>query len=168
MFRTTSVPLAAPPRLHRRARNEKCCPTAVPSHCCGIDSQQPPVNCKREEPRHGVQQRLWILVAEVCPGQEVGADRLQTVSSRLIRAQHQGCRLDRLLDDGNLALVDVNQFPRPFPSPSVPSPLPPEVLLRQCASFVHPGCTIAVLAVLGEDVKSGLRQAPFAAGPETV
>jgi len=31
-----------------------------------------------------------------------------------------------------------------------------------------PGCTIEVLAVLGEDIKSGLRQAPFAAGPETV
>jgi hypothetical protein len=28
--------------------------------------------------------------------------------------------------------------------------------------------TIEVLPVLGEDVKSGLRQAPFAAGPETV
>jgi hypothetical protein len=34
--------------------------------------------------------------------------------------------------------------------------------------FVQPGRTIQVLAVLREDVISGLRQAPFAAGPETV
>jgi hypothetical protein len=33
---------------------------------------------------------------------------------------------------------------------------------------VQPDCTTEVLPVLGEDVKSGLRQAPFAAGPETV
>jgi hypothetical protein len=43
-----------------------------------------------------------------------------------------------------------------------------EFLFRHLTGFVQPDCTIEVLPVLGEDVKSGLRQAPFAAGPETV
>ena len=96
---------------------------------------------------------------------------VQTVTARFARARHPRRRLDRLLDDWDLALIDleVDQLRRLlFLSRQFLLHLSPEVLLRQLSSFVQPGCTIEVLAVLGEDVKSGLRQAPFAAGPETV
>ena len=98
-----------------------------------------------------MQQDLRVAAVQVCGCQEVRTDHLQTAT----RTQHPRRRLDRLLNDRDLALVDleVDQLRR---------------LLRQPASLVQPGCTIEPLAVLGENVKSGLRQAPCAAEPETV
>src|SRR4029077_8221477 len=74
-----------------------------------------------------VEQDLRVAIVQLRSWEEVGADHLQTVTARFVRAQHQGCRLDRLLDDGNLALIDfeVDQLQTaPFPSPSVPSSPP--------------------------------------------
>ena len=45
-------------------------------------------------------------------------------------------------------------------APTSSRAISPRVQNPQLSSFVQPGCTIEVLAVLGEDVKSGLRQAP--------
>jgi len=63
-------------------------------------------------------------------------------------AQHS--RLDRLLDDGDLALIDleVDQFRRLrfFPRQFLLG-LPPEVVFRQLTSFGQPSCTIEVLPV---------------------
>src|SRR5579862_6811919 len=39
-------------------------------------------------------------------GQEIGANHLETVTSSLVRAEHQGRRFDRLFDNGNLAFVE--------------------------------------------------------------
>ena len=39
--------------------------------------------------------------------QGVGADHLQTVTTRFVRAQHPRCHLDRLLDRRDLVLVDL-------------------------------------------------------------
>src|ERR1039458_8768561 len=88
--------------------------------------------------------------------QEVGADHLQTVPARFVRAKHQGCRLDCLLDDRDLALVhlEVDQFRRLlFFSGQFLLDLPPEVLLRQLTSFVQPGCTIEALPVPARDLR---------------
>jgi hypothetical protein len=82
---------------------------------------------KLEKPRHGLQKRRWVLVIEVRPCQEVGADHFKTVTSGFVRTQHQSRRLNRLLDNRNLSLVqlEVDNLPRfPTPAPSVPSPLP--------------------------------------------
>jgi hypothetical protein len=48
---------------------------------------------------------------------EVGADHLQTVPTRFVRAQHQRRRLDCLLDDWDLALVEleINQLSSSLP-----------------------------------------------------
>src|ERR1019366_1697990 len=103
-----------------------------------------------------VEQDLRVAIVQVGASQEVGADHLQTVSARFVRPQHQGCRLDRLLDDWDLALIDfeVDQFRRLlFPSRQLLLHCPPEVLFRQGASFVQPGCTIEVLTVPARDLR---------------
>jgi len=41
--------------------------------------------------------------------EEVGADHFQAVAARFVRAQHQGCRLDRLLDDRESAVVRLSE-----------------------------------------------------------
>ena len=53
-------------------------------------------------------------LSEIRSCQEVRADHLQTVAPRLVRSQHQSCRLNRLLDDRNLGLVqlEVDNLPR--------------------------------------------------------
>ena len=53
-------------------------------------------------------------IVQIRSRQEVRANHLQTVSSRLIRTQHQSCCLDCLFDDRNLALVqfEVDNLPR--------------------------------------------------------
>jgi hypothetical protein len=38
--------------------------------------------------------------------QKVRTDHLQAVAERLVSPQYDGCRLDRWLDDGNLAIED--------------------------------------------------------------
>src|ERR1039458_9566159 len=48
-----------------------------------------------------------VANVQVRSSQEVGADHLQAVTARFVRAQHQSCRLDCLLDDRDLALVDL-------------------------------------------------------------
>ena len=62
---------------------------------------------KREKPNHGLQQHVGVSAFETCSGQEIRTDHLQTVASRFVGAQHLGCNLDSLLDDGNLALVQL-------------------------------------------------------------
>src|ERR1019366_2377903 len=97
-----------------------------------------------------VEQDLRVAIVQVRSCKEVGTNHLQTVTARFVRAQHPRCRLDRLLDDRDLALVnlEVDQLRRLlFPSRQFLLPLPPEVLLRQLSSFVQPGCTIEVLTV---------------------
>jgi hypothetical protein len=54
-----------------------------------------------------VEQNLRVAIVQVLASKEVGADHLQTVTARFVCAQHQGCRLDRLLDDWDLALIDL-------------------------------------------------------------
>src|SRR5208282_505643 len=103
-----------------------------------------------------VEQDLRVAVVQVCSCKEIGADHFQAVAARFVRAQHPRCRLDRLLDDRDLALVDleVDQFRRlRFLSRQFLLHLPPEVLLRQSASFVQPGCTIEVLTVPPRDLR---------------
>src|ERR1017187_2510002 len=102
-----------------------------------------------------VEQDLRVAIVQVRASQEVGADHLETVTARFVGSQHQGCRLDRLLDHRDLALVDleVDQFRRLlFPSRQFLLHCPPEVLLRQLSSFVQPGCTIEVLSVPARDL----------------
>ena len=48
-----------------------------------------------------------LPAVDVRAGQEVGADHLQAVAAGPVRAQHQSCRLDRLLDNRDLTLVDL-------------------------------------------------------------
>ena len=52
-----------------------------------------------------VEQDVWVAVVQA--SKKVGTDHFQAVAARFVRAQHQGCRLDRLLDDRDLALVDL-------------------------------------------------------------
>jgi hypothetical protein len=67
-----------------------------------------------EELPDRIQQYFRIPVVQIRSRQKVRTDHLQTVAARLVSPQHQGCRLDRLLDDGNLALIDfeVDQLRR--------------------------------------------------------
>ena len=60
-----------------------------------------------EELGYGVQQYLRIAVVQVCSCQEIRTDHLQTVAAGFVSSQHQGRRVDRLLDHRNLALVDL-------------------------------------------------------------
>ena len=60
-----------------------------------------------EELGYGVQQYLRIAVVQVCARQEIRTDHLQTVAAGFVSSQHQGRRVDRLLDHRNLALVDL-------------------------------------------------------------
>jgi hypothetical protein len=97
-----------------------------------------------------------------------------------------GSSFSRLAPARKSAQIISRQYPRDLSVPSINAAVsiacsttgiwvlyslnrvPLELILRHRACLVQPGCTIEVLAVLGEVVKSGLRQAPFAAEPETV
>jgi hypothetical protein len=58
--------------------------------------------------------------------QEVGGDHLETVTAGFVRAQHPGCGFDCLLDDRDLALVNLEKISSDGSSsfPPVPSPPP--------------------------------------------
>jgi hypothetical protein len=52
--------------------------------------------------------------------QEIRTDHLQAVTARFVGTQHQGCSVERLLDDRYLALVDLEvAAPNPPVSPAV-------------------------------------------------
>ncbi len=112
-------------------------------------------------PRQRLQQGLRIAAIHVSAGEEVGADHLQKVASRLVGARHQIRGLTRLFDYGDLALIDLEknqlrgftvqarQFPFHFPS---------EFRFRHpagpCATLLHfrsaaPACAPARSAVMG-------------------
>ena len=59
-----------------------------------------------ERVRQCVHQYFRIAACRVRAGQEIGADHLQTVAARSIRAEHEGRGLDRLLHNGKLALKE--------------------------------------------------------------
>src|SRR5689334_12860843 len=59
------------------------------------------------EARDGFEQDFRVALIEVGAGQEVSADHLQTIAAGFIRSQHHGRRLNRLLDDRDLALVEL-------------------------------------------------------------
>jgi hypothetical protein len=48
-----------------------------------------------------------VAIVQVRASQEVGGDHLQTVTAGFVRAQHPGCGFDCLLDDRDLALVNL-------------------------------------------------------------
>src|SRR5207249_7605284 len=60
------------------------------------------------------EQHVRISLIQIGSGQKVRADHLKTVAAGLIAAQHQSRRLDRLLDDRNLALIqlEIDNLPR--------------------------------------------------------
>ena len=57
--------------------------------------------------RDRVEQDLRVTIVQMSSCEEVGANHLQAVAARFVRAQHPPCRLDRLLDDRDLALVEL-------------------------------------------------------------
>ena len=57
--------------------------------------------------RDRVEQNLRGAILQVRASQEVGGDHLETVTAGFVRAQHPGCGLDCLLDDRDLALVNL-------------------------------------------------------------
>lgn len=59
---------------------------------------------EHEGAHESVDQYFGIAIRRVRAGQEIGADHLEAIAARFIRAQHQGCGFDRLLHDGKLAL----------------------------------------------------------------
>src|ERR1035437_8280065 len=60
-----------------------------------------------EELPDRIQQYFRISVVQIRSRQKVRTDHRQTVAARFVRAQHQSRRLDCLLDDGNLTLIDL-------------------------------------------------------------
>ena len=125
-----------------------------------------------EESDDGLQQDLRIPAVQVRPRQKVSANHLKAGAAGFVCFQHQACSFQRLLNDGDLASVDLEiddfvRFRVPPPSAFFP-PLARTLSSALTALLCTQGCTIEVLAIVGEDVISWLRQAPFAAGPETV
>jgi anti-sigma B factor antagonist len=53
-------------------------------------------------------------IVQIGSGQKICADHLQTVTARFVGSEHQGCRLNCLLDNRNLAFIklEINNFPR--------------------------------------------------------
>src|SRR5271165_615950 len=88
-------------------------------------------------------------------GEKVRTDHLQAVAPRLVRPEHQSRGLDRLFDDRDLTLIDLEidqlrrlavlarQFPFHFPL---------ELRLGHLSGFVQPGCTFETLALLARQL----------------
>ena len=77
-------------------------------------------------------------------------DHLEAIAAGLVRPQHQSRCFDRLLDHWNLGLIqlEVDNFPRfRFPPRQFPFHFSLELIFRQDARFVHPGCTIELLPI---------------------
>jgi len=100
---------------------------------------------KLEEPRHRKQQHFRISVVQVGPGQKVRTGHFQAVASGSVASQHLSRRLDRPLNDRNLALLqfEVDTFPRfRRPPRQFLLDLLLELLLGHFPCRVQPGCTI--------------------------
>jgi hypothetical protein len=76
---------------------------------------------KPEKPQGRLQKDLGIFILQIRSRQEVRADHLQAEPSGLIAAQHESRRFDRLLNDRQLALVQLENL-EIDKSPTVPCP----------------------------------------------
>jgi hypothetical protein len=54
-----------------------------------------------------MQQDIGLAAIQIRTGEEIRAHHLKTVAARFVAAEHHGCGLGRLLDDRNLALVNL-------------------------------------------------------------
>ena len=60
-----------------------------------------------KQPGDRGQEHVGLSAVEVGSRQEIRADHLQTIAAGFVRTQHQGCRLNRLLNHRNLAPVEL-------------------------------------------------------------
>jgi len=60
-----------------------------------------------EKPCDRGQKHIGLSAIEVGSRQEIRADHLQTIAAGFVRTQHQGCRLNGLLNHRDLALIEL-------------------------------------------------------------
>src|SRR2546430_16789490 len=93
---------------------------------------------------------MGITIVQIRSSQKVGTDHLQAVAAGAIASQHQSRCFQRLLNDRDLALVEleINDLTRLsfFPGQLLLD-FSPELLFRHLASLVQPGCTVELLPV---------------------
>src|ERR1700680_152833 len=86
---------------------------------------------------------LWLALLNAGARQEISADHLQAISSRLISTKHKcGC-FDGLFDDRQLTLIkfEIDDLPRlGFLPRKMSFHLSFEFIPRELGGLVHPGC----------------------------
>lgn len=103
-----------------------------------------------EESLSRKEERFWVAVIEIRPCQEISADHLEAVCSRLITTEHSRCSFNGAFDDGKLIFVEfeVDQFPGFCDLPSELSFYGSlKVFSGHRASYVQPGCILELLPV---------------------
>src|SRR5271157_4609256 len=96
-----------------------------------------------------------LLPSRQSPARKSALDHLQTVAPRLVRPEHQIRGFDRLLDDRDLTLIDleIDQLRRlAVLAGQLFLYLPLELRLRHLSGFVQPGCTFEALTLFVGDI----------------
>ncbi len=73
--------------------------------CRNVCFSSPGRNLKNR--RRRLQENIGIFILQIRSRQEVCTDHFQAIAPGFVAAQHQSCRFDRLLNDRDLALVQL-------------------------------------------------------------
>ncbi len=98
-----------------------------------------------------MQQNLRVAAIHVCPSQKICTNHLQAVAPGLVRPEHQGRDLDRLLDHRELALInlEIDQLRRlAVLAGQLFLHFPLQLRLGHLPGSVQPGCTFEALALV--------------------